>query len=202
MRLLLVPTPRRIPRSCRINMWAPGGPSHCLLLPRVAVDHQSPVGRCDVLDCHVILKVEGAAGRVLVCIRWKSWEHGSCSEVLVVSDGADLETEKNLHARCRHHQKSSSVSLDNFAKMTKKWRVQWRTIWVTDPADHSATVESCVQDWARVNPDDGTVRDGFSRSPSQRHRSRPRLESPNANLDNSSNTTEDPPSSAFDLWMT
>ena len=49
-------------------------------------------------------------------------------------------------------------------------------------------------------PDGETVHNEFSRSPSQRHRSRPRLQPPFANIDHPSNTTEDPSSGAFALW--
>ena len=42
--------------------------------------------------------------------------------------------------------------------------------------------------------------DGFSRSPSQRHRSQFRLQSPVANLDRSRNATETPASTACDLF--
>ena len=55
-------------------------------------------------------------------------------------------------------------------KMAESWRVQWRTLLVTDPADQSATFKAYVEEWVRVNPDDGETRDDFSRSPSQAHR--------------------------------
>ena len=82
--------------------------------------------------------------------------------------------------------------------MAESWRVQWRTLLVTDPADQSATFKAYVEEWVRVNPDDGETRDDFSRSPSQRYR--PRLQSPGVSLNHSRNATEAPSSGAFDLW--
>ena len=76
-------------------------------------------------------------------------------------------------------------------KMAERWRVQWRTMWVTDPADRSATFKAIVEEWVHTDPDGGITLDEFSRSSSRCHRCRPMLQFPGANLDHFTNMTED-----------
>ena len=59
---------------------------------------------------------------------------------------------------------------------------------MADPADQSIAIRAFVGQ--RVRAPTGEEHDDLSRSPSQRHRSRPRLQSLDAILDRSSNTTE------------
>ena len=82
--------------------------------------------------------------------------------------------------------------------MLEVWRIRFRSIWIPDPADHSATMEACVKEWMRESSSGGKpAHEDFSRSPSQHHRSRPRLQSrtsgtrpQDVSLDHSA--TEDP----------
>ena len=90
-------------------------------------------------------------------------------------------------------------------KVAKIWRFQWRTIWVTDLADRSATLKAFVQEWVRVDPDGGTAREDFSRSPSQRLSLRTSVESktrgenpPDVGRDHASCAAEGPSSRDFD----
>ena len=81
----------------------------------------------------------------------------------------------------------------------QKWRAQWRTIWITNTADHSAISKIFVEEWVRVNFVGGTVRGDYFSIPSPRDRSRPRLHSrardPNSLDENLAHS-----SSAFDYW--
>ena len=93
-------------------------------------------------------------------------------------------------------------------KMAETWRVQYRTFCVTNPADRSATSKEFVEAWVRVDLDGGSAREDSSRSPSQRHHSRPglrsRIRGPNsldANFDCSGNTTEVAFSARFRLLI-
>ena len=75
------------------------------------------------------------------------------------------------------------------------------------PVAHDSGCKPCrpflqayvLEEWVRFHPEEG-FRDECSRSPSKRHRSRPRLQSPGADLDHSSNATEALHSSAYELW--
>ena len=71
-------------------------------------------------------------------------------------------------------------------------------MWVADPADHSTTIRGFVEQPVRAPGEE--YQDDLSRSPSQRHRSRPWLQSLDAILDRSSNTTESSVNTACDLW--
>ena len=71
-------------------------------------------------------------------------------------------------------------------------------MWVTDPAVDSAMIRAFVEQ--RVRAPIGEEHDDIARCPSQRHRSRPRLQSRDEILDRSSNTTESSVSAACDLW--
>ena len=60
---------------------------------------------CTVMSQRSKALVEGSS---VVLLEWSrfalaEWEHASCSSVLVVSDGAGLDTEKSLHVLC-HRQ--------------------------------------------------------------------------------------------------
>ena len=94
----------------------------------------------------------------------------------------------------------AAVSLgDRFRSNGGKWQVQWRAIWVTDAADHSAMIWASVAQWVRVSsceePDSES-----SQSPNQRRRSRPRLQSPVANLHRLNNAAGTRTQTAHDLW--
>ena len=69
-------------------------------------------------------------------------------------------------------------------------------MWVADPADQSIAIRAFVGQRVRA-PTGEEHHDDLSRSPSQRHRSRPRLQSLDAILDRSSNTTESSVNTAY-----
>ena len=68
-----------------------------------------------------------------------------------------------------------------------------------NPADHSAMTRALVEQSVRV-PHCEEHHGESSQSPNQRHRSRPRLRSPDASLDRSSSTAGTPASTAHGLW--
>ena len=83
--------------------------------------------------------------------------------------------------------------------MAETWEVQWRATWEPDPVDHSAMISVFVEQWVRVPPC-GRPDGGLSQSLGQRHRSRPRLQSPDSTLDLSSNATGTSTGTSYDLW--